>query len=193
MSQEELIQRSQAGDVEAFNQLVLAHQRHVYNLALRMLGRVEAAEDATQDAFLAAFRHIKSYRGPNFTAWLLRIAANACNDQFRRGRRPSVSLDAIVLDPEHPRDFADPSEPSEDYAQRRELGRTIADGLTQLPYDQRLAVVLSDIQGLSYEEMTQVMNCNLGTVKSRLSRGRARLRDILLASELLPSRYRLEK
>lgn len=193
MSQEELIQRSQAGDVEAFNQLVLAHQRHVYNLALRLLGRVEAAEDATQDAFLAAFRHIKSFRGPNFTAWLLRIAANACNDQFRRRHRTPVSLDAIVLDPEHPRDFADQSEPPEDYAQRRELGRTIADGLTQLPYDQRLAVVLSDIQGLSYEEMAQVMNCNLGTVKSRLSRGRARLRDILLASELLPSRYRLEK
>jgi RNA polymerase sigma-70 factor (ECF subfamily) len=174
MEEGDLILRSKEGDLDAFNQLVEKYQRQVYNLALRMLSNAPAAEDATQEALLSAFKGMGKFRGGNFRAWLLRIVANACRDHLRSWRRrPATSLDALVLEP-------DRHAPSpEDYALRRELGEEIGKALVALPADQRLAVILYDIQGLSYEEIAQVMNSSLGTVKSRLSRGRARLRQIM--------------
>jgi len=147
-----------------------------------MLGKAPAAEDATQEALLSAFKGIGGFRGGNFRAWLLRITANACRDQMRFWRRRSVvSLDALVIEPE-----GDAQSP-EDYALRRELGDEIAKALAALPADQRLAVILYDIEGLSYEEIALVMTSSLGTVRSRLSRGRARLRLYLEPRmELLP-------
>ena len=184
MEEGDLILRSKEGDLDAFNLLVEKYQRQVYNLALRMLGEVPAAEDATQEAFLSAFRGIGKFRGGSFRAWLFRIAANACRDQRRFWRRrPAISLDALVLEPEVDRDDQSP----EAYAMRRELGSEIANALAALPTDQRLAVILYDIEGLSYEEIARVMNSSLGTVRSRLSRGRARLRLYLgQRMELLP-------
>lgn len=184
MEEGDLILRSKEGDLDAFNRLVEKYQRQVYNLALRMLSEVPAAEDATQEAFLSAFRGIGKFRGGSFRAWLLRIAANACRDQLRAWRRrPATSLDALELEPEADRDAQSP----EDYALRRELGEKIASALAALPTDQRLAVILYDIEGLSYEEIAQVMNSSLGTVRSRLSRARARLRLYLgQRMELLP-------
>ena len=111
-----------------------------------------------------------------------------------RNRRPSVSLD-IEADDEadsSPLQIADPAESPDDFAQRRELAAAIQQGLTELPDEQRIVLILSDIQGLAYEEIAQITNTNLGTVKSRLSRGRARLRDVLKTGELLPTRYRHE-
>ena len=176
MEEGDLILRSKEGDLDAFNRLVEKYQREVYNLALRMLGKAPAAEDATQEALISAFKGIGRFRGGNFRAWLLRIVANTCRDQMRSWRRrPVTSLDALVLEPEPDRDALSP----EDFALRRELGEEIGKALSALPADQRLAVILYDIQGLSYEEVAQVMNSSLGTVKSRLSRGRARLRQIM--------------
>lgn len=181
MDELELIERSKQGDVDAFNRLVLMYQTQVYNVALRMLGNPQTAEDVTQEAFISAFRNIRRFRGGSFRAWLLHIAANAARDQFRSmKRRPSLSLDTLKADP------AD-SEAVETHALRRELGEEISRGLAQLPPDQRLAVVLSDIQGLSYEEMAQAMDCSVGTVKSRLSRGRAQLRDYLIQHGTFPT------
>lgn len=184
MEEDDLILRSKEGDLDAFNQLVEKYQRQVYNLALRMLGKAPAAEDATQEALLSAFKGIGGFRGGNFRAWLLRITANACRDQMRFWRRrPAISLDALVLEPEADRGAQSP----EDYALRRELGDEIAKALAALPADQRLAVILYDIEGLSYEEIALVMTSSLGTVRSRLSRGRARLRLYLEPRmELLP-------
>lgn len=194
MEEQEFISRSQAGDVDAFNQLVERYQRLVYNLALRMLGNAETAEDATQDTFVSAYRAIGRFRGGSFKAWILRIAANSCRDKMRIARRALVtSLDNLM---EEAGDFItdDKTESPEDYAQRRELGRFINEGLTHLPEDQRLVVILSDIQGLSYEEISQATSSSLGTVKSRLNRGRARLRDFLLQRrELLPAEFRQDK
>lgn len=194
MEEQDLISRSRVGDVEAFNRLVEQYQRLVYNLALRMLGNAAAAEDATQDTFLSAYKAIGKFRGGNFKAWLLRIAANSCHDQFRVARRsPVTSLDTLLLESEA-LPVADTAESPEDYALRRELGGFLSEGLAHLPQDQRLVVVLSDIQGLSYEEIAQATGSSLGTVKSRLSRGRARLRDFLLQrKELLPPTFRLNK
>jgi RNA polymerase sigma-70 factor (ECF subfamily) len=194
MDEQELVSRSKSGDVEAFNLLVEQYQRLVYNLALRMLGNSEAAEDTSQDTFLSAYKAIGKFRGGSFKSWVLRIAVNSCHDKLRVARRYRVvSLDTLMLEiGDLPQ--ANNNESPEDYALRRELGRFLNEGLAHLPEDQRLAVILSDVQGLSYEEVAQVAGCSLGTVKSRLNRGRTRLRDFLLQrEELLPSEFRLNK
>jgi RNA polymerase sigma-70 factor (ECF subfamily) len=187
-----LVARSQAGDLSAFNELVETYQGQVYNLCLRMLRSPHSAEDATQEAFISAYRHIRSFRGGVFRAWLLRIAANACADELRRRRRrPQISLEEASDDQERPLDLPDPGETPEDFALRRELNRTIEAGLITLPPDQRLAVVLCDVHGLSYEEIAESMRVSVGTVKSRISRGRERMRRYLAAHrELLPDTIR---
>jgi RNA polymerase sigma-70 factor (ECF subfamily) len=176
-----LVALSQEGDLAAFNALVERYQDQAYNLCWRMLGLREAAEDATQEAFLAAYRNIRRFRGPGFRAWLLRIAANAATDELRRRRRrPQVSLDTPAPDSETALDPADPAAGPEEWALRREQARHLQAALLTLPADQRLAVILSDVRGLSYEEIGEAMGSSLGTVKSRISRGRARLRRWLL-------------
>src|SRR4051794_14440113 len=129
-----LITRSQDGDVYAFNLLVEYYQNRIYGLSYRMLGDPDAAADATQDAFLSAYRNIRRYRGGSFVAWLLRIAANACYDQLRaRQRRPHTSLDALGHDAdEAPRQFTDQSEPPDERTLRGELGREIEHQLQAL-------------------------------------------------------------
>ncbi len=190
-----LVEVAQRGDVESFNELVRLFEGRVYTLCYRMLGDAESAADAAQDAFLSAFRNLKSFRGGSFRSWMLRIATNTCYDVLRvRKRRPSVSLD-IEADDESassPLQIADTAESPDDFAQRRELAAAIQQGLAVLPDEQRIVLILSDIQGLAYEEIAQITNSNLGTIKSRLSRGRARLREVLKAGELLPARYRHE-
>ena len=190
-----LVEVAQRGDVASFNELVRLFEGRVYNLCYRMLGDPDSSADAAQDAFLAAFRNLRSFRGGSFRSWMLRIATNTCYDVLRvRKRRPSVSLD-IEADDESassPLQIADTAESPDDFSLRRELAAAIQDGLAMLPDEQRIVLILSDIQGLPYEEIAQITNSNLGTVKSRLSRGRARLREVLKAGELLPTRYRHE-
>ncbi|HEX6288014.1 MAG TPA: sigma-70 family RNA polymerase sigma factor [Herpetosiphonaceae bacterium] len=188
----QLIADSQRGDVRAFNVLVEHYQVRLYNLCYRMLGDPDAAADVTQDAFLSAFRNIRRYRGGSFTAWLMRIATNGCYDQLRaRQRRPTTSIDAFLDDEDHaPRQFEDRGETPDERSLRNELAGEIQRSLDTLDSDQRLAIVLSDIQGFSYDEISAVTGWPLGTVKSRLSRGRAQLRNVLRQGELLPARYR---
>ncbi len=192
--EQRLVHESQNGDLEAFNQLVLMHQQRIYNTCIRMLGDAESGADAAQDTFISAFRKIHTFRGGSFRSWLTRIAMNTCYDVLRvRKRRPSLSLDAATSPTEESGpsfDPADPGESPDDFVLRRELGDTIQQALNELPEDQRLIVILSDIQGMSYQEIVEITGNNLGTVKSRLSRGRTRLRDILKQRELLPARYR---
>lgn len=188
-----LIARSQKGDTRAFNQLVEMHQSGAYALALRMLGDPEAAADVTQEAFFSAFRAIDSFKGSSFRAWLLRIVSNGCYDYWRaQGRRPTTSLDATLEDDRGsegvgqgsdarlPNAMIDLSWDPERVALKAEMIENIQAALMQLPAEQRLAVILSDIQGMPYEEIARVMNSSLGTVKSRISRARTHLRGILL-------------
>jgi RNA polymerase sigma-70 factor (ECF subfamily) len=195
MDEKVLIDAARQGDIGSFNQLVLSYQSMAYNVAYRILGDRDAAADATQDAFLSAFKAIGKFRGGSFKAWLLRIVTNACYDQLRlKQRRPTVSLDALlVLEPAPIRSFTAPEESPEEYALRQELSGAIQVGIGTLPADQRVALILSDVQGLSYQEIAEATGVSLGTVKSRLSRARGKLRDFLLEQrELLPSRYRLK-
>lgn len=193
-NEEALIKQAQAGDLQAFNQLVHHYQSITYNVAYRIVGDPDAAADATQDAFLSAYKALDSFRGGSFKAWILRIVTNACYDQLRRKkRRPTSSLDALLVGPGAHDVFIDHAENPEAFTLRQDLGQTIQKGLQTLPEDQRTTVILADIQGLHYKEIAEITGVELGTVKSRLSRGRARLRDFLRQEEeLLPRRYRLK-
>jgi RNA polymerase sigma factor (sigma-70 family) len=187
---------AQRGDVSAFNTLVLAHQRTLYNVCYRTLGSAEDAADATQDAFLNAFRNLKSFNGPSsgLKAWLLRIAINACYDHLRRRqRRPSESLERLggSTTDDHPTSAADrvvdPTPGPEQRSLGSETAAAIQAAIDRLPPEQRMTVTLCDVQGLSYEEAAQAMSVELGTVKSRLSRARAQLRDMLTQKGELPA------
>lgn len=195
MDEQGYIAAAQHGDVPAFNQLVRSYQSLVFHTAFRVLGDGDAAADATQDAFVSAYKHIKAFRGGSFKAWLLRIVTNSCYDQLRaKQRKPTASLDALLVDPENPAPgLGEAREEAPDaYAERQELAEWIQKGLQTLPVDQRMTLVLSDIDGFAYEEIAVATNTNVGTVKSRLSRARAHLREFLLAQEeLLPESYRL--
>ena len=193
--EQDLIYRSTQGDLDAFNRLVEQYQRPLYNLCLRMLASAEAAEDATQDAFIAAYRSVHRFRGTQtggFRAWLFRIAANTCYDEMRRRRsRPSVSLDTPRGESGRTLDVPNQGPTLDERVQTAELASAIEGALSALPSDQRLAVILCDVQGMEYAEIALVMGVSLGTVKSRINRARSRLRERLLASgELLPSRFR---
>ena len=195
MDEKALIDAARQGDVGSFNQLVLSYQSMVYNFAYRILGDRHAAADATQDAFISAFKAIGKFRGGSFKAWLLRIVTNACYDQLRRKQRqPSTSLDALlVLEPAPTQSLTDSRESPEEYTVRQDLSRAIQVGIGTLPPEQRITLVLADVQGFSYQEIAGVTGVSLGTVKSRLSRARGKMRDFLLDQrELLPSRYRLK-
>lgn len=193
MDEQSAISAAQRGDLNAFNQLVLLYQQLAYNVAYRILGDQDAAMDATQDAFLRGYRALPRFEGGSFKAWILRITTNCCYDQLRaKKRQPTSPLQGLLEDDDHSKIFEDPGEAPEAYVERRDLGVGIQAGLRLLPEDQRVVLVMSDIQGLSYAEIAQVTSVSLGTVKSRLSRGRAKLRDYLLAhKELLPNGYRL--
>lgn len=193
MDEQALIVSASKGDLRAFNQLVMLYQSMVYNVAYRILSDPDAASDATQDAFLSAFKAMGKFRGGSFKAWLLRIVTNACYDQLRvKQRRPTSSLDDLPVESDHSPYLHDQAEKPDEFVERQELNHMIQVAISTLPVEQRVVVVLSDVQGLSYQEIAQATGLSLGTVKSRLSRGRARLRDYLLQQrELLPSRYRL--
>lgn len=202
--EELLISRSQQGDVSAFNLLVLHYQQTLYGAVFRILGNAESAADVTQEAFFSAFRGIRSYRGgSSFRSWLLRIGTNAAYDHWRRVQRhPAESLEMLTEeDSSHTQHSLSTLNAlvqtgaevnPEEYLLTQELQDCIQRGLEQLPFDQRTALVLCDIEGFSYEEVAAVTEATLGTVRSRISRGRARMRDYLSKhKELLPRHYRL--
>jgi RNA polymerase sigma factor (sigma-70 family) len=188
----QLIARAREGELDAFNLLIEIYERPVYNLCFRMLSSEQAAEDAAQEAFISAFRSVASFRGGSFRSWLFRIASNACYDEMRRRRsRPARSLD-VPTDEDH-RQIDVPSEMQglDEHVQNAELREALREALMGLPPDQRLVIVLRDVHGMDYDEIAEVTDTNLGTVKSRINRARSRLRTALRArSELLPSHLR---
>ena len=195
MDEAALINESKKGDLDSFNRLVLEYQDLVYYQAYRMIGETSTAEDATQEAFISAYRHIHSFRGGSFRAWLLRIVTNVCYDEIRRRkRRPTVPLEPVDdadEEIESPYWIADSSDTPEEAAQRSELNQAIQHCLADLPEEFLSVVVLVDLQGVDYSEAAETIGKPIGTVKSRLARARLRLRDCLQGYwELLPVKFR---
>jgi RNA polymerase sigma-70 factor (ECF subfamily) len=196
MDEVALVAEAQRGDLDAFNTLVLHFQDSVFNTALRILGDEELAADATQEAFISAFRGLNSFRGGSLKAWLLRTVTNACYDELRRKkRRPTTPLEPD--DPggspeDSPRWLADPGLSPEERAEEGELEHAIQHCLEALPLEFRTVVVMADIEGLDYAQVASSVRVPLGTIKSRLARARLRLRDCLHGfEELLPAAFRL--
>ena len=197
MDETGLIHDARQGDLDAFNRLVLAYQERVYNQAYRVLGDHSSADDATQEAFISAYKSLRSFRGGSFRAWLLRIVTNACYDELRRRkRRPTTSLEPVDdsgEEIESPHWIADSGELPEDNVLRTELAQAIQNCLDKLPIDFKVVVVLIDVQGMDYLEAAEVISKPLGTIKSRLARARGRMRECMQAFwELLPTSMRLE-
>ncbi len=172
----ELIRRSQMGDLRAFNVLVERYQKETLKVAVRMIGSLPDAEDVCQNSWLAAWKSIHSFRGGSFRAWVLRIVANACRDIFRRKKQLPEILGTDSL-------LQNIADSNTDAILSLEMVETIQKALIRLPHKQRLAVTLREFNGLSYEEIAMVMKCSLGTVRSRLNRGRINLRNLLQGKE----------
>ncbi|PJF45013.1 MAG: RNA polymerase subunit sigma-24 [Phototrophicales bacterium] len=202
-NENEFLSAAQHGDVHAFNQLVLLYQDTVYSVAYRILQEPHLAADATQNAFISAYQHIDQFKGGNFKAWLLRIVTNQCYDELRRQKRhPNNSLDSMLedndrdslpfeADSHHQLDIMGRFDDPEQALLRQELQNAIEECLRKLAEGYRIIAILVDVEGMSYEEAASISAISLGTVKSRLSRARARLRDCLQQyQELLPAQFR---
>jgi RNA polymerase sigma-70 factor, ECF subfamily len=197
MDESEIIKLAREGDLNAFNRLVLEYQDMAFNLAARMLDDTDAAEDVTQTAFLSAYRSLDSFRGGSFKAWVMRMVSNACYDELRRRkRRPTVSLEPVNEDDEEiesPAWLADDAPTPETQMERVELEQALQTCLRGLPEEFRAVVLMVDVEGLDYQEVSSATGKPLGTVKSRLARARLKMRDCLRQYwELLPSLYRLD-
>lgn len=198
MDEAALIRFAQQGDLDAFNRLVLMYQDMAYNLAYRMLSDPAGAEDATQNAFLSAYRNLSSYRGGSFRAWVLRMVTNTCYDELRRQHRhPTTALEPMDdqddEEIESPRWLADDSPSPEQELESTELNDAVQACLSGLPDDFKAVIVMVDIEGLDYQEVSLAINKPLGTVKSRVARARMRLRECLQQyGELLPAEFRLQ-
>lgn len=182
VTDQELVSRAKNGDQDAFEQLVQENQNKVYSLALRLVGDREEAADLAQEAFLKAWQGLKSFQGESsFATWIYRLTTNVCIDHLRRQKRRQGVETAVSLDDEDS-GWAEPADWEQD-PQRRlehaERGRALARGLEQLSEHQRRALVLRELSGLSYQEIGEALDLDLGTVKSRIARARLALRKIL--------------
>jgi len=188
-----ILERARAGDRHAFDQIVAQHEKLVYGLAYRLTGNHDDAMDIGQEAFIRVYQRLGEFRGESsFETWLRRIVANACFDELRKRKRQRlVSLDEPleVDDGEMGRQFADPGEGPHEAAERAETQRLVQEAILRLDEDYRIVLVMRDIHDLSYEEIAATLGLRLGTVKSRLNRARAALKDILGAMELFSARF----
>jgi RNA polymerase sigma-70 factor (ECF subfamily) len=168
---EDLVRRFRAGESEAFTDLVRRHQRRVYAVCLRVLGDADAAADVAQDTFLTVLRKLEGFRGDAaFTTWLHRVAVNACYDELRRKRRRPM-LHVVADDGlEH-----EPGPPAPDHADEVAGTRDLAAALASIPEEFRVTLVLADVQDMAYEQISKVLDVPVGTVKSRVHRGRLAL------------------
>ncbi|MDD3270064.1 MAG: sigma-70 family RNA polymerase sigma factor [Syntrophomonadaceae bacterium] len=192
VNEELLVKKSLQGDLEAFEELVLKYQNKVYSLSYRYMGNEEDAYDSAQEAFLKVFRSLRSFKGnSSFGTWIFRVTSNVCLDELRRKKRKPIplSLDeplATWNGNEVEKEIADPKPTVDILYEEKERSQYIQHLLDQLKPEFKAVIILRDIQGLNYEEIAEILNCSLGTVKSRISRARNEMRRMWLERELLP-------
>jgi len=178
-----LLEKAKAGDVAAFEELIEGYQKKIYNLAYRILGNYEDANDMAQEALIRIFRSIANFKEQSsFSTWVYRITTNVCLDEIRKKKNKKViSLDEEIHmdDGEMKRQIMSDDIQPDAAAELEELRTLVSDAINSLPEDQRLVITLRDIQGLSYEEISSVLDCPSGTVKSRINRARQALKNVL--------------
>lgn len=192
MSEHELVRRARNGDMDAFEQLVRAYQDRIYALAFRRSGDREEASDLAQEIFLRVWQNLNSFREESeFSTWVYRLANNLCIDYIRTRNRQHLTTFTMSLDDEEA-PFPEPADWSQDpqlHLEQAELGRAVRRGLNELPKHFRDVVTLREIAELSYQEIAERLNIDMGTVKSRLARGRAQLIKILRRDGNIPLVY----
>lgn len=178
-----LIEQSKAGDIDSFEQLIAAHQKKAFNIAYRILGNLEDANDVTQEALIKAYRGIINFNGKSsFSTWLYTIVNNACIDFIRKNRKTNVTY----LDREYETEegsykvqvYSNEESPEELF-EKKEVQKLVHESINRLSYEHRRIIVLRDIQQFSYQEIAQILNCSEGTVKSRINRARSNLKMLI--------------
>lgn len=181
-----LVSLAKRGDMQAFEHLVLAHEKMVYNIALRMFGNSEDAKDISQEVFLKVYRNMRNFdERAAFSTWIYRITVNSCIDEMRRRKgKTNVSLEQEMQNEEGAwaLQVADERETPEQALLRQEKQRELLQAMEQLSPEHKAVVTLRDIRGLSYEEIADVLEMPLGTVKSRICRARSQLKEEILKS-----------
>ena len=179
--EEDLIEKAKAGDVKSFEILIANYKKRAFNIAYRMLGNLEDANDVTQESFLKIYRSIDKFKGKSsFSTWLYSIVNNTCIDFIRKNRKKTtISIDTNYDEDGYEIEIADEKNTTESLFEKKEIIRSIHDAINRLNHDQKIVIILRDIQGFSYFEISKILNISEGTVKSRISRGRKNLKNIL--------------
>ena len=193
--EKEIIQKVIDGDKNAFEDLVIANQKNVYNLALKMTRNEDDALDISQEAFVKAYQQLKNFRGDSrFSVWLYRLTYNLCIDFLRK--KPKANTVPLAYEDDSgestPLEIPDLRDLPEDSAIRNETRKIISEGINELADDHREVLVMREITGMSYEEMATTLNVSIGTVKSRLARARMKLVDFLKEKGTFPESIRLK-
>ena len=186
--EKELIRRAKKGDVSAFEELISGYEKKVYNTVYRYFNNSEDALDITQEIFIKVFTSLHSFKeNSSFSTWLYRIAVNTCIDFLRKRKEETLPIKEEIGVGNERRHGSSYAQLPEDFAEKQELKEALLKAINSLPHEQRICVILRDIQGFSYTEMSEILMCSLGTIKSRLNRGRRALREILKSQELFLS------
>ena len=192
--EQEIIKKVLDGDANAFEEIVLANQKNVYNLALKMTKNEDDALDISQEAFVKAYRQLEAFRGDSkFSVWLYRLTYNLCIDFLRK--KPKTQVVSISAYQQESGDFPDLELPDvrelpEDSVSRRELRKEIAEGINKLSQSHREIIIMREINDMSYTEIAETLGISEGTVKSRIARARLSLANILMENGTFPESYR---
>jgi len=192
-NEKELINKSKNGNIEAFEELIEAYQKKVFNLAFRIIGNFDDANELAQEALIRIYKSIRSFKEESsFSTWVYKITTNICLDEIRKRKNKKVVYidDEIKLtDGEVIRQIEDDKPTPEEKAESNEIKKTVFEAIGKLPEDHKVVIILRDIQGFSYEEIARITKCPEGTIKSRLNRARLTLREILKKKKELFSEY----
>lgn len=181
--EKKLIKKSISGDVESFEILISRYQKMAYNVAYRIMGNEEDAKDMAQESFIKIFKYIKNFRmDSSFSTWMYRIVMNTCKDELRKKKLKVISIDKTIDtgDGSMQMDIEDSSRTPEQLLESKETSEEVQNALLQISENNRIVVVLRDIKGFSYSEISEIIDVPVGTIKSRINRGRQELKEILI-------------
>lgn len=183
LREKQLIQKAKNGDESSFESLILSCQSRAYNIAIRYLKNEDDAMDALQESFIKIFRHLNSFKEDSrFDTWVYRIVVNTCNDMLRKNSNQKITDSIFRTEDEKETviEIPDTTGSPEEVFDKKEKTEHIISCLDRLNQEQKEIIVLRDIHGFSYDEISEILDCSIGTVKSRINRSRLRLREVLL-------------